>query len=52
MLIFYHNTTWHHSPEDLYLNLHCCENLKSRMVDCGLLQNARNAEAVAIDELW
>jgi len=26
---WYHNTTWHHSPEDLGLNLDGCENLKS-----------------------
>jgi len=24
----YHNTTQHKNPEDLHLNLHCCENLK------------------------
>jgi hypothetical protein len=29
-LIFYHNTTWHHNPEDPVFNLHCCENLKSQ----------------------
>jgi hypothetical protein len=29
MLIPYHNTTQHHNSEDLNLNFHCCENLKS-----------------------
>jgi hypothetical protein len=24
-----HNTTWRHNPEDCDLNLHCCDNLKS-----------------------
>jgi len=28
-LVPYHNITWHHNPEDLNLNLHCYENLKS-----------------------
>jgi len=27
-LVSYHNTTWHDNPEELNLNLHCCENLK------------------------
>jgi hypothetical protein len=29
VLVSYHNTTWHHNPEDIDLNLHCCENLIS-----------------------
>jgi len=29
MLVFYHNTIWHHNAEDLDFNLHCRENLKS-----------------------
>jgi hypothetical protein len=32
MLVFYHNTMQHHSPEDLNLNLHRHENLKSTML--------------------
>jgi hypothetical protein len=28
-LMSYHNTTWHHNPEDLDLNLHPNENLKT-----------------------
>jgi hypothetical protein len=27
-LISYHNTTWHHNPEDINLKLHCHEKLK------------------------
>jgi hypothetical protein len=26
MLVSYHNTTWHHNPEEFDLNLHCHEN--------------------------
>jgi len=29
MLVSYHNTTGHHNPEDLDLNLHHYESLKS-----------------------
>jgi hypothetical protein len=29
MAVSYCNTTWHHNPDDLDLNLHHCENLKS-----------------------
>jgi len=28
-LVSYNNTTWHHNPEDLYLNLHRRDSLKS-----------------------
>jgi hypothetical protein len=28
-----HINTWHHNPDDLNLNLHCCENLKSRLMN-------------------
>jgi len=28
-LVSHHNITWHHSPEDFDLNLHCHENLLS-----------------------
>jgi len=28
MLVSYHNTTRSHIPEELDLNLHCCENIK------------------------
>jgi len=31
MLVFYH-IAWCHNPEDLDLNLHYCENLKSQQV--------------------
>jgi hypothetical protein len=27
-MVSYHNTTWNQNPENLNLNLHCCENLK------------------------
>jgi len=27
-LVSYCNVTYHHNPEDLNMNLHCCENLK------------------------
>jgi len=30
--VFYYNTTLRHTPEDLDLNLHCRENLKSRFL--------------------
>jgi hypothetical protein len=33
ILLFFHNTAWFHSPEDLGLNLLCCENLKPHC--CG-----------------
>jgi len=29
MIVSYHNTTWHHNPQDLDLNLYCCESPKS-----------------------
>jgi hypothetical protein len=30
MLISYHNSTWHDNPEeDLYVNLHSCESIKT-----------------------
>jgi hypothetical protein len=29
MLVSYYNITWCHYSEDIDLNLHCCENLKS-----------------------
>jgi hypothetical protein len=29
-LVTYHNIVWHHNPEDLNINVHCHENLKSR----------------------
>jgi hypothetical protein len=28
-LVSHHNTTWHHNREDLNLNLHCPESLKT-----------------------
>jgi len=31
-LVSYHNTTRRHKPEDLELNPHCRENLKSRII--------------------
>jgi hypothetical protein len=30
----YHNTTWHHKPEDLDFKLRCHENLKSHTKNC------------------
>jgi len=30
-VVSYHNTTWRHNLEDLDLNLHSPENLKSRI---------------------
>jgi hypothetical protein len=33
MLLSYCISTWHHNPEDLDLNLHHCENLKSWIKD-------------------
>jgi len=30
-MVFYPNSTWHHNPEDLNLNHHCSENLKSHV---------------------
>jgi len=24
IMVSYHNTTWHHNPEDLDMNIHCC----------------------------
>jgi len=30
MLVYYHNTTWRHNPEDLILNIHRRENLNFR----------------------
>jgi hypothetical protein len=32
MLVSYHNTTQHHNPEKLHLNLHCHENIKSQNI--------------------
>jgi hypothetical protein len=32
MLVSYYNTTWHQNPEDINLNLHCYENLKSHIM--------------------
>jgi hypothetical protein len=29
MVVSYCNTTWHHNPENLDLNIHCHTNLKS-----------------------
>jgi hypothetical protein len=37
-LVSYHNTTQHHNPEDLNLNLHYHENLKPLMTNISLLQ--------------
>jgi DNA-dependent RNA polymerase auxiliary subunit epsilon len=34
-LVSYHNTTRRHKTEDLYLNLHSCENLKSLIKNVG-----------------
>jgi hypothetical protein len=28
IMVSYYNTTQHHNPEDLYMNLHCHENLR------------------------
>jgi hypothetical protein len=33
MLVSYHSTTQCHNPEELDMNLHCCENLKSHTKD-------------------
>jgi hypothetical protein len=33
VLVSYHNTTRRHNPEDLDLNLHRRENLKSRIIN-------------------
>jgi len=30
-LVSYHNAAWHHNAEDIDLNLHCCEDLKSNI---------------------
>jgi len=27
-MVYYHIAIWYHNPEDLDLNLHCCENPK------------------------
>jgi len=32
--VSYHNTKWHHNPEDRDLNLHRRENVKSGMETC------------------
>jgi hypothetical protein len=40
MVVSYHNAAWQHKPEDLDLNLHHCENLKSCTVITSLIASA------------
>jgi len=46
-LVSCHNTTWHHNPEKLDMNLHCHENLQS-WISGNLILNGR---MIAISEL-
>jgi hypothetical protein len=40
ILVSYHNTTWHHNPEDLNLKYHCCESLKNFLLISSWMHTA------------
>jgi hypothetical protein len=50
-LVSCHNTTWHHNPEKLDMNLHCHENLQS-WISGNLILNGRMIADDELERMW
>jgi hypothetical protein len=48
-LVSYHNTTWHHNPENLNLKIHHCEKQKSHMYRTILKSGAVSLRVKQLD---
>jgi hypothetical protein len=43
--VSYQNVIWHHNPEDLNLNLCCCENFKFHFIEiCSVVSEMKHAD--------